>query len=289
MAEILKVIRRAFPESSDARMDAAISLSGINPSNLIFTPHLSSRKVARHPDGHYSFWVSEEAEVTVERDMGFSLTEIEPLAKRVFETVRKLGFWRGVPIHFVLNVNETKRETNWVVCKIEPPMKFEPDLSVERSILVFLPTLRREASEFREACVVALAGGQVDSGKIRMTPGFERLVNSSNRAKHLMHLTHEMVHIVATDEYLPIMEVLGLSSLELLTDAINVVTFYQDYKSADPWRKAGFANGAAYIVNELTRESEVPIHPSQIVELTYKRAREIIRECQEKLKLEITI
>ncbi len=108
------------------------------------------------------------------------------------------------------------------------------------------------------------------------------------KAKHKMTLTREMVHVFATDEYRPIMGILGLDLLELLTDAINLVTFYGDFKSADSFVKAGIAEGAAYVVNLINREVPGIKNSPQMVELAHQRARKIIQDCQQRCAVKVS-
>ena len=108
------------------------------------------------------------------------------------------------------------------------------------------------------------------------------------KTKHKLIFTHEMVHVFATDEYRSIMGKLGLDLLELLTDSINLVTFYGDYKAANPFVKTGICEGAGYVVNLLNNEVKGINAAPQMAELAYQRARKIVRECQTRCAIEVS-
>lgn len=250
------------------------------PESIDHIPTDGLCEVSRHSDGLFSFLLGDSGRAALKRDMGFSVAEIEPLAARVFEKCRELGFWHGDKVHFVLCPHEREREVEWTTGKIIPPILLAKGEMAERSIAVYMPTLRAEVENAKRDVVEGvLKVGRFVSEDLKQEY-LAKTILPKFKAKHSMLLTHEMIHIFATDEYYPIMDVLGLERLERLTDAINVVTFYPDYKGSGDWEKSGFVEGCAYILNSIFREQPHLHKPSQLLELCHQSARRIIKECK---------
>ena len=278
MNAILKAVREIFSEDVPPRGPGtpAAPARFVHETNL----HPEYLEVSTHPEGHFSFWMEKKAVVAMSGEFGLSIEEIKPLAFRVFEKCRELGFWHGEPVHFVLNACETKYERGWMPCKIVPPMPLPSGKIATRSIVVALATTRPEDEDLRNTIMNWVS----KVGRFKDADAKRRFINEEVqpiiKAKHKMIFTHEMVHVLATDEYRPIMGVLGLDLLELLTDAINLVTFYSDFKSADSFVKTGVCEGAGYVVNLINREVPGIKNSPQMVELAHQRARQIIQDCQ---------
>ncbi len=257
------------------------------PTGFYALHKVKHHEVSVHPDGLFSFWVSDAAIKAMQDDMGLSLDEVRPLAMKAFEKCRELGFWHGKPVHFVMNVQESFRDTEWTMCKIVPPMELAPSKMAERSLVVFLPALRKEREQVRESILAVsktLQNFQTEEEKKAYVEAYISKIEAAYKIKHMASLTHEMIHIFATDEYEPIMDVLGLAKLELLTDAINAATFYPEYRAADDLKKGAFVEGCAYITNQLRAEQPRLMQPKQLFELGYQRARKIIKESQSLLQ-----
>lgn len=302
MKAILKAVREMFldsEESATPKLRLGDS-DGIAPSVGIEKPiapvrfingtnfHPEYLEVSTHPDGHFSFWMEKKAIAAMSGEYGLSVEEVKPLAFRVFEKCRELGFWHGEPVHFVLNASETEHERGWMPCKIMPPMPLPSGKIATRSIVIALKTNRSEDKELKDKIMDVVA--QV--GRFRNASAKHRFISKEIqpiiKAKHKMIFTHEMVHVLATDEYRPIMGVLGLELLELLTDSINVITFYGDFKGASPFIKTGICEGAGYLVNLVNKEVKGIKASPQMVEAVYQRARKIVNDCQERLAASVT-
>jgi hypothetical protein len=151
-----------------------------------------------------------------------------------------------------------------------------------RSIDIFLPTVRAEIETTKQqlqAGAAMMKANALPKKEAEYLAAAPRLI----KAKYKMMLSHEMVHIFATDEYHKIMDVLGLEQLELLTDSINLLTFYPDYKKANNFAKAGVAEGIGYLANLM--HASVPgrqLGP-ELVDMAYERAKGIVQKCREKL------
>lgn len=278
MNAILKAVREIFLEDVPPRVPVktAPPVRFVNDTDL----HPEYLEVSTHPEGHFSFWMEKKAIAVMSGDFGLSIEEIKPLASRVFEKCRELGFWHGEPVHFVLNSSETKHERGWMPCKIVPPMPLPSGKIATRSIVMALKTNRAEDEELRNT----MLNWMLNIGRFKDAEMKQRFIKEEIqpiiKAKHKMIFTHEMVHVFATDEYRPIMGVLGLDLLELLTDAINLVTFYGDIKGANPFVKTGICEGAGYVVNLVNKEVKGIKASPQMVEIAYQRARKIVEDCQ---------
>lgn len=106
------------------------------------------------------------------------------------------------------------------------------------------------------------------------------IIKRAIKVKNQMAFTHELIHIFATDEYKRIMPLLGLEKLELLTDVINVVTFYEDYKDLNEFTKIGFAEGSGYMTNLLMKEDSKNVSAAKTFDRSYLRSKMVINECQ---------
>jgi hypothetical protein len=288
MNAILKVIRDVFyepqPENPVPPAQAPVLMGEImKPLKPVIGLYpLGSRnyrQISAHPEGLFSFWMSEEAIFAMKNEANISLSDIEPLASRTIEKCRELGFWHGESVHFVMNIQNAQRTPEWTTCKVTPPIPLPSGKMAEKSITVFLPTFLAEIRDVKDT----ILQGVQKTGRFQseeMKRAYMARLDPFFRAKHQTILVHEMVHIFATDEYRDIMAVLGLEKLELLTDAISVVMLYRDFKGSDEWMKSGLIEGAGYITNLLRREDPSLIQPRQLMELLHQRARLIIKECQ---------
>jgi hypothetical protein len=152
----------------------------------------------------------------------------------------------------------------------------------DRTIHIFLPTIREEIQSTKNelTAYVAMMKANNPAKEAEYLAAAPQLI----KAKYKMLLTHEMVHIFATDEYRgPLMAILGLDILELLTDSINLVAFYPDYKKAGFFAKAGVAEGVGYLVNLLRAEQPERNFGPDIVDVALDRAKKIIQQCRQKM------
>jgi hypothetical protein len=239
------------------------------------------RAVRSSVEGEFTLHVGAEAFAAMNGHVGLSFEEIAALPARVALKCRELGFAHREPVHFLFEIQDVPREPSWTVAKIVPPLQVEPGKPVERSIVVFLPTLLSEIETTKNelrACAALLGAHGQKAKQAEVLSAAPTIV----KAKYQTLLSHEMVHIFATDEYKGMMEILGLELLELLTDSINLVTFYPDYKKAGLYAKMGVVEGIGYLANLLKAESPGNDARLDLLPLAHERAKKIIRQCREK-------
>ena len=226
------------------------------------------------PEGAFSFYAGERALVYMEEKFGLNFEELSVLVLRVFQKCSDLGFIEDRPINFMLDVQDMKRDPCWVVTKIQPPITMKRGELVSRSVTIFIPSLEVSLKQTEGLLKLVARLGGLPSDR---APG---IIKRAIDVKNQMAFTHELIHVFATDEYKRIMSLLGLEKLELLTDAINVVTFYEDYKDSNEFTKMGFAEGSGYMTNLLMKEDSKNVSASKTFERSYLRSKMVISECQ---------
>jgi len=229
--------------------------------------------------GDFTLFITGDAASAMKEVAGLEIEKLKPIPGRILAKCKELGFWHKEPTDFLFNVQNVSREVCWTVTRIVPPMILSGK-TVAKSVTVFLPTIREEVSEMKRNIlwVGHVKGWFGSDSKERQ---FSKISAATIRAKYKTIFAHELVHIFATDEYKPIMKVLGLDLLELLTDSIVMATYYGDYKGSDSLVKAGFMDGLGYMVKLMNGERPKVTDPAQMFELAYQRAKRIITECQE--------
>ena len=236
-------------------------------------------KIVSGKEGQFTVYVGEKA-INAFKELGIEFKDIEPLPQRVFDKCVELGFWHRDPVNLLVDVQEVPRDPSWTVCQVNPPIVLEPGKEIARSMVVFFPTVREEVEKLKSELVASskMLGSVGHHARMEEAlTAFPALI----KTKYRTILTHELVHAFATDEHKPgLFGVLGLDLVELLTDAINVVTFYPDYKGAEPFIKTGFIEGAGYLVNLVREERPEVNSPQTAVELMHQRARKIIQDCR---------
>jgi hypothetical protein len=278
MFEILRSFRRTFT-SGNLPKDAELTAPPTSGLQLrlqseSFIPTQSS------PEGGFTFYAGDKAISAMEELAGISLKEMQALPGRVLSKCRELGFAHNEPAHFFFDAQEIAHP-HWRVAKIVPPMDMGQGTFADRTIHAFLPTIREEIQSTKNELVAAAAmlrANNLFAKEAEYLAAAPKLI----KAKYKMHLTHEMVHIFATDEHRDIMQVLGLDLLELLTDSINLVTFYPDYRKAGAFEKAGVAEGIGYLLNLIRAEQPGRNLGPEIVDLAFERAKTIIDQCRKK-------
>lgn len=227
----------------------------------------------------FTIFASDRIISALKTHAGVEFEDIQYRAQKVFDKCKELGFWHGEKVNFLFNAQDMQREPSWTACKIVPPMMID-DAKVDRSIVVFLKSLEKDINNSRRD-FSELGQELAKQGRFALEKQYADNFPVVIRAKYQIILSHEFIHVFATDEYKKIMNVLGLAQLELLTDSINFMTFYNDYRSANYFEKGGFAEGAGYLVNLLRAELKRELRPDEFFELLYQRARKIVRECQQ--------
>jgi len=180
-------------------------------------------------------------------------------------------------MHFSLEFQTARhpREGGLMTSKIEPPIPLQSGASITRGILLFRPNILQGVAATKKE--IASMGSEV----MRVVGG---MIPTILQIKYKTILAHELVHIFATDEFdkeRGMLELLGLDLLELLTDSITLDEFHADY-SSNPFEELGFMEGVGYLTNVVGHATVGSFGPGSIKEM-HRRAKKIIRECQEKL------
>ena len=247
------------------------------------------QRVIRSKSGQgndFTLYAGPKTLATLKDYTGIEFSEIEALPQRVFDKCKELGFGHLEPVHFLLEVMDVihPKETVMAAVKIEPPLYLEKGKRVDRSIAIYLPHLIDEIEKTRRdlefANIVSALKGPM-TAEMTFSPS---MVRSIAHTKYKLGLSHELVHVFATDEYRGMMELLGLDLLELLTDSINVETFGAEYDKVGGVVKSGFAEGTAYLTNLLSAEMGTEFYTSNVVRHIRKRAKKIIHDCQQRRK-----
>ena len=261
----------------------------LEPKDGLFCPQSSMYKPIKDPGGKFRFYFGDKTLQAINGIAGIDLNELRPLPKRIYDKCNEFGFLRPMPLHCMVDVQPAanQRNSGMTLTKMNNPMPMDNCL-VDRSIVLFLPTILADikAMKYNNAAVVQLLRGR---GRDQWYA--EDVCDSAAiiRAEMKMALSHEMVHAFATDEYFGMMDKLGLDLLELLTDAITVDVFYEDYMFESPSTRTGFTRGLAYLANMIRRERAALISSEAMVELMHQRAQKIIKKCQAILNPETEI
>lgn len=214
---------------------------------------------------------------------GLTLQDIESLPQRILKRCKKLGLSTKHPVHFMIDLQRRKdwKKRAMTIAKVEPPI-VKDGREITRAIVVFAPTFLGELKFFARATKLMKLFLQkyLQCSDEEYVAGIQTML----KIKARLSLSHEMVHLFATDEYQDqgMLPLFGLDRLEQLTDAINVDEFYADYQT-NHFTKLGLAEAAPYLTGILEkRESYTPgPHTAKHI---YELGKVIIEGCQRKWK-----
>jgi hypothetical protein len=235
------------------------------------------KPVVSIPAGSFSMYIHDEAMKLISDEGKLELEEIRAIPQLVYDKCQALGLVRQDPIHFILNCNEGRRpeDSGMAITKIVPPIPIADGQEVRRSIVIFKPPFCFDQRNPENIAVArhALFSGPLDPGtRAKILAPYRQF----RRAKCLVGLAHELVHIFMTDEFTDRFQSWDLETLELLTDAIAVDLFYPKVsQSGDFYTMGGFIEAAAYISNEL-RKTMGSNNPRALIRAMNERAQELI-------------
>jgi hypothetical protein len=246
------------------------------PGYIRYTP------IESNPMGLYTLYVEGKTEEFLKQQAGVSMEDIRALLPRVYEKCRELGFLYPEPIHFMMEIKEENCErTSKTISRWVPPVPIRGTL-VTHVIVIYAPEVRADMARVTSDILTAyeMHNGPLDFMKRAQV--FSSVIMPAKKAKLMTGISHELVHIFATDDEKNRLHVMDLATLELLTDSINLLLLKEDYENGHSCIQGAFVEAVAYICNLLRKELDEQISEN-FIELMVDRAKLIIRDCQGRL------
>ncbi|MGK5089670.1 hypothetical protein WDW86_19125 [Bdellovibrionota bacterium FG-2] len=240
-------------------------------------------QIESDPKGLFTLHVGDEALELLKAIGKIDISHIAALPQRVFKKCRDLGFLRQEGVNFTLDVSETpnpNRDTSMSITALSPPVELSSGKQIARSIMMFCESFEEEFQRIEDAAMDAnaYAGVALNEKNVAM---LRARILPMLQVKAKTMVSHEMVHIFATDDFSGHFNHLGLDLLELLTDSITLETFYDDYRTAGIERQ-WFAGSLPYLAN-LQMAENPNCDPNKILEQMREKAKKTIKTCRARM------
>ena len=192
------------------------------------------------------------------------------LPARVYAVAKESGLLRREPMHFVVTTRTGRKPTEsaMTVTTIVSPLKANGD-EVSRSIMIFRDPFCDDMEQLEKAHSARHA---------RPLDKQERLNFIQIRGVRCATcISHELVHLFVTDEYMARFKGWELHRLELLTDALTVAVMRPIVeRSNSDLARHGLIHGASYLMNELHPTWPADVNPQDAVRTMKALADKII-------------
>lgn len=214
---------------------------------------------------------------------GLSVEELSEIFHEVDTSCRKIGLRYELPQHALLSLEHSDcPQACMKVNYLTPPMFLQDDRPIVPLLSLYIPSILEEMDRISEGVK------QIQEYLTAMNLG-DQAKSVSDQATLLRGwirtvIGHEFVHLCATEARGKIMS-LGLEQLELLTDAINIVTFYEINRSETEPYRLGTYFGSGYIANKIAILAMTDNDFRHILERQLELAHQIIHESKVTLGL----
>jgi hypothetical protein len=227
--------------------------------------------VVSDPPGLFSMYIEDEAMALIESEGRLKRDEIGVLPARVYAMAKASGLVREDPMHLVVTTGAGRQPTEsaMTVTRARRPLKADNGDEVAHSIMIFPEPFRDDMGQLENARSARLA---------RPLDKQERQSFSQIRGiRCATCISHELVHLFVTDEFMSRFKGWELHRLELLTDALTVAVMRPIVERCnDDLAKFGLINGASYLKNELDRTWPDGVSPEDALRAMETMANKII-------------
>jgi len=204
--------------------------------------------VRSDPPGLFSMYIEDEAMTLLESEGHLKREEIGVLPTRVYGMAKASGLVREDPMHLVVTTGTGRKrnESAMTVTTIIPPVKADNGDEVSRSIMIFREPFCDDMEQVENTYSARLARTLDEQERQNFI--------QTRRARCGTAISHELVHLFVTDEFMPRFKGWELHRLEMLTDALTVAAMHSIVEdSENDFAGLGLFHGAAYLANELLR------------------------------------
>ena len=249
--------------------------------STIFTPVTSRQK------GSFTLLVGDKALELIQKHAGVSFEDIAALPEQMFMKCRESGFSIQESVHFLLDVTEVKHPKNstMFISRMEPTMDLN-GVPVTRSILINKPVYEAEMEAMEHNFTMMFKTGRAMLKGDNSPEAIHSAIIPSKRIKTITSISHELVHVFATDDWSWKFGDWDLDTIELLTDSINMDTVYRQLikgnQSASYFLKVAYGEGIPYLSNLFPLEQRITMGPDALLERMYEKSREIFSQCQQR-------
>ncbi len=227
------------------------------------------------PPGLFSMYIDDEAMALVESEGHVKREEIATLPALVYGIAEASGLVRKDPMHIVLTTETGRKPTEsaMTVTTIIPPIKANNGSDVSHAIVIFRDPFCYDMEQVENEYSASHARALDEQERQNFI--------QTRRTRCVTAISHELVHVFVTDEFMPRFKGWDLGRLEMLTDALTVAAMHFIIeRSEDDFVRLGLMYGAAYLADELRSTRGVGFRPQDAVRAMETHANKIIQaEC----------
>jgi hypothetical protein len=223
--------------------------------------------------GRFTVFIDSRVVDFLHEAVGLKFSDLEKLPEVVYQKCIELGFEHGSDTHLLVELDHSRNaQASMKIGKFQIPMPVG-NVLVTHSVIIYADEIIFELKKLQSE-IMFLMPKNFKPTNIDLA--------RAGREKVLMGISHEFVHMFATDEHSSLMPSLGLELLELLTDSINFDLHFMNYEKESSVVQFGFADGIAYLTNLVRRKHGIK-DPAIHLKFMKEQSKEIIHDCNYRL------